>query len=251
MARGASYRDIVLADRPAGYWPLNDSGGSILDQSGRDLSGTVNGTLTRNVPGITAALPATRFDGTAAFVGLGAPAALDQISAWSLEAWVYPTGNVGGSGIISSQFNSNVQYELGFGPQDVSSTLGVGFYNGTWTTAVDPSGAIVGNVWYYIAGTWDSSNLILYKNGLQIATTGSGQVPGHDSPFWIGKRHDSTQFFPGTIQHVAVYARTLTAPQILAHYRARTLTPTRPVVGRNIAAAASATSLRSLLGVGT
>jgi hypothetical protein len=81
------------------------------------------------------------------------------------------------------------------------------------------------NLWYYIAGVYDGTNVMLYTNGvLAVSTPLSGTyAPNTTYPLTFGARPDSGSLpYGGFIDEPAFYTNALTASQIAAHYTAAT-----------------------------
>ena len=221
------YLNTILVDSPVGVWLLNEtSGTSAADSSGNGNSGTYTGGYTLSQSGPTNIGPATLFNGSSGYVALGAPSALNLTSAWHLEAWVYLTSTPNGSGIITEQqvsAGTSVLYELGFGQNGGGSTLGIGYIDtgGSWRLAT--SSALSLNTWHLVGGEYDGTNLRLFVDGGQVATSVPSAAPktGLDAVF-IGRRHgtDASPYFPGRIAAAAIYPSAIGLARHQAHYNA-------------------------------
>jgi hypothetical protein len=93
------YRDVVLADNPAGYWRLGESSGTVAaDATGGGNPGTYLGGVTLGVPGGLPGDPdrAARLDGSNDRVSMGDPASgvLDfGTSDFTVELWLRTSVN--------------------------------------------------------------------------------------------------------------------------------------------------------------
>jgi hypothetical protein len=83
------------------------------------------------------------------------------------------------------------------------------------------------NEWHHGAWTYDGSALRFYLDGLPAGNFSCpGSIRGDSAPsFYIGARGDrtSSEMFNGTIDEVAIYNRTLSAAEILAHAGAKSI----------------------------
>jgi hypothetical protein len=75
---------------------------------------------------------------------------------------------------------------------------------------------VVGNTWSYFAGTWDGTNQLVYKNGIQVGSS----VPGGtlDSITTTGVVSSSAEQLNGFLPVVEVYNRVLTAAELYQNY---------------------------------
>jgi hypothetical protein len=136
---------------------------------------------------------------------------------WTIECWVYPTGDtstyrtiwskrIANSGSASYQLYSNI------------STGYLTFYNGS--TSYSSSTALTLNTWTHLATVYDGTNVNIYVNGtrlLQSATT----ITEQNTAFTIGTTSSNTngsESYIGYISNlritkgVAVYTGAFTTP---------------------------------------
>ena len=197
--------DMVL------YWPFDEEVGTTAN----DVMGSNDGTLTNGpVWAVGKIGNALSFDGVNDYVALpDAASTLLNNVAGAISVWINPTA-VGDNDII-----------VGFGDTGTchGSTIGLGLWNvvrpwhclGDWdwhsTTPVSA------NEWTHLAYTWDDTTEYIYKNGqfsesrprnfnyaVGLARIGNG---------WWG---DSSNAFPGLIDELKVFNRTLSADEIEA-----------------------------------
>ncbi len=70
------------------------------------------------------------------------------------------------------------------------------------------------NTWYYLAGTYNGSEMVLYVNGnIESKKSHTGLIDKHDSPLWIGSAGDIRKF-NGIIDEVQIYNRALSEAEI-------------------------------------
>lgn len=221
------YIDFVLSDNPVAFWKLDEITGTVAaDSSLNGLSGTYTGGYTLGATPPANAPGAVLLNGSSGYVYCGAPAALNLTAAWTLEAWLYLTATPSGCGIISDVYaaGGNVLYELGFGTSvfSAASTLAAGYYTGSaWQIVVGPSLTL--NTWHHVTVVYNGTTLVLYVDGVQVATATPSQAPrAGNNGLYIGHRHDTTAspYFPGRIASAAIYGTALSAERISAHYNA-------------------------------
>ena len=167
---------------------------------------------------------AFQFDGSDDFVEMGAPVNLRMTTAFTLDAWIHPTGTGSGGSEGGIILNKEGEYEI------------ARFSDGTirWAIANTSPGwdwintgylALL-NQWTHIALTYDNGIIRSYVNGDLVHTfNGSGVIgdahPGLDN-FRIGGRQVASQFFAGLIDEVDVFDRALTDSEVQAIFNAGT-----------------------------
>jgi hypothetical protein len=91
--------------------------------------------------------------------------------------------------------------------------------------------------WYHVAVSWDGSVGKMYVNGVPVATSSSTNfVPNTSAAFTVGGRSDSSYFWGGVIQAVALYPTNLSDAQILNHFENGTNAAPSPSYASLIAA---------------
>jgi len=248
----AGYAVAILADGPAGYWPLdepvytppNPSTFPVAANSGT-LGAAANGTCQ---PGVTAGIagppfagfgapnPGVKLSGMAGNVALGSPAGLNFSGPISMVAWVKSTDSLGLRNIVSHGFRAVPDGEVEMRIQD-------GNYNvGSWgpdsgnpgegasSTGGLASGDAAGGIWVFLAGTYDGANWNLYRYDSLIAS-GPGTVGAmiFDAPWSIGSRGDTSvgdeRYFPGGIDEVAIFDKALTAAEVRSIFYSAQMSP--------------------------
>ncbi len=135
--------------------------------------------------------------------------------AGTITAWVKPL-SVGGNDVI-------VAFGSGSGGQGVGLGIwgNVYIYHHYGTYDWMSSTPVNANEWTFLAYTWDSTTEYIYKNGILSDTRprNFNYVPGNariGHGFW----GDTANAFPGLIDEITVFNRTLTAQEIAAIYNA-------------------------------
>lgn len=221
------YISRIVADEPVGYWTLNETNGDVVhDYSGNRYDGVYMGTPIVGVPNLAHDGYAVQFKQPSKDYIYIIHDVLPQTGPFTLEAWIKPTTvpaySDGSPAIVTHrEDNGSVHAVLGFNDYNSGSKDGrafIGFYDGYWTQLFDPNPVVAGQTYHY-AGTFDGANLILYRNGVQVASGNySRNASGGNGRIYIGRNGADEGYFNGVIDEVAVYTRALPANRILAHY---------------------------------
>lgn len=217
------------------HWKLDETSGQTIN----DSSGSNNGYLGADNTA-EAADPARitgkfnnglQFDGIDDLATISNSEDLNNLSAFTYTAWIYPTGfGGGGYGRIISKESSllNEAHFLVNGPS--GNTFGIGINN----TAGSNFGTLAGynsislNAWQHVAVTYDDSGdrkVRLYLNGnetsyqTQNAVTGTMKIT--DNPFILGNRISGVASFSGIIDNIKIYNYALTPQEIQDEYNSR------------------------------
>src|ERR1051326_7495892 len=139
------------------------------------------------------------FDGSTGYVSVQHNANQNIQNAITIDAWIMKKGNCTNNCIIVMKQISdgtccdNLRY--GILVIEPSHQIDFAFNNGSWTNVVLSNTTIQDNVWYHIAGTYDSNLSIakVYINGvLDNSALISGPIlPSTSGNLYIGR--DSTQ----------------------------------------------------------
>jgi len=244
--RASVYAQAVLADTPVGYWRLDertassttvqDLGSATPTVLAGGLTGAVMprngvavGTPTREVPGTLSDDPnnAYTFDGSSQYV---------QIA--DADDWSVFRSGVPGS--MECWFNPSTSPLTDQSPVAKGTTAAFEWSvlrNGVVTSFVvrNAAGSSIANIalgstaigtWYHLVVTWDGTTARTYVNGVAGATsTLSGTYTPGTGMLNIGRRADASQYFPGSVDEVAIYATQLSAARVLAHYNAGVNSP--------------------------
>lgn len=216
--RRATYVDAVLADAPLLFLRLGDASGTTMtDSSGNNRSGTYNGSPTLGTTGLIAGGDtAVSFSGAGGQYGL-----VNYDSSWmnaasfTWEAWIKPSSISGTQDFFCHSHTSLTSRWIA----RVSGT-GIEFY--TWSgsawTSISTS-ATAGTI-YHVAGTYDGTNMRLYKDGVLQSTSGSVGVSTSAVGFGIAGSANGAELYNGVSDEYAFYGTALSASQLLAHSNA-------------------------------
>lgn len=203
------YKEVILADNPIAYYPLNELSGSVAADI---MSSPVNGNIYNCTLGQTALSDALGtcyyFNGTNSRIELGSPSKFALSGSVSMEVWI--KGSYGNPFQIG--YNSGLRMQLG------------GIANMIFGSALKLSStALTNNTLYHIVFTCTSSQLCIYINGVLSASVSGGGWSGISSVSnsaigFAGAGYG--EYFNGYISNAALYNYELTAAQVLAHYNA-------------------------------
>jgi hypothetical protein len=225
------YVAAVQANSPVGFWRLNDTVPLLpVDVASNVVNASLNGAYRNNpkhqLPGalVASSDKASAFDANNNLMQVPYSATLNS-SNFTAEAWLEPTA-VQAPGDINVCAMASV---FASSPREgwliYQNSAGFEFrtYNQNGTTpAVDITGGPVIRpyTWYHVAVSWNGTVGKLYVNGALAATSASTTyVPNTSAAFTVGGRSDSSFFWGGVAQEVALYSSNLTDAQILAHYQ--------------------------------
>ena len=205
----------------AGYRFEEPSGTGVADMSGNARTGTATGTTI--VTGHNGR--GRSFNGTSDKISIADNAAL-RLGTFTLAAWVKltatPTNGQKMVMIEKDDTSGNANYALSV---ENNNNCSVGLAWEGWFQ--DSSGAVYDNcyavtmstgTWYFVVGTWDSTNLKLYINGvLEKTTNQSGHTPTTGTGvLMLGNEAGNAFWFNGVLDEARVYNRALTATEVRA-----------------------------------
>ena len=233
IAALADYPSTVSSLGPVAYWRLNETAtppaadvavnaGSLGDAAVAYYQGAASHPAPGALNGRTDS--AAAFDGTAGtFAFVPYNPALNPPAPFSAEVWLNPSvDNPSGTltcAISSGQFASPRSGWLIY-QSDTGWNLRMYNQNGTATSlSITGGGAPVTGTWHHLVVAYDGTNATLYVNGKSAATgTPTSYVPGASGGFAIGGRADSSFYWNGSADEVAIYNKALTAADVTAHY---------------------------------
>ncbi len=214
------YSNAVLADSPAGYWRLGDTGGTNAVNSAGGNNGTYTNGPALGQPSLLAgdtANASVRFDGTNDYVKIPTSSSLSPLGRVTLEAWIKPI-SLPTTGQFRSILTKAESYTLQFNGPRLEFTI---IQGGVRKRLQAPSGAVVAGTTYHVVGTYDGSTQRLYLNGKEVASTLlSGEIGVNSNPVTIGAWGGTEEFFNGTIDEAAVYPNAIGKVRVETHYQA-------------------------------
>jgi hypothetical protein len=227
LADGAtdSYAAEVLADRPIGYWRLDEASGTVARDAAGAHPGTYDPTCQLGAPGaLTSGDTAVRFDGASCVVTIGDAFEFSGSPSFSIEVWASPA-------IVDDQVRRFVSRSNGTSP-------GVGyqlafFSNAQWFEIFDGSADLMyvqsaspaAGAFEHVVIAVDSAAQSLYVDGaLAMQADFSLSVPSDPATVTfgdLGPSPGSYYKYQGVLDEIAIYDHALTAARVAAHYAAR------------------------------
>jgi hypothetical protein len=210
------------------------TGGSI-DSNGLYVGGAVAGTyqVTASDGGITGQAAVTisdtavpteaylSFDGSDDVVGVADAPALDLTTQITLEAWIRPN-TISDSKAQDRVISKTIDYEMTISTGDTGCDFGTSG-DVQWRATIGGQnqricgGSLTPGNWHHIAGTYDGSRMVLYVDGVPLATAErSGAIATNDVDLTLGNRPDAARGFDGDLDEVGIWNRALTAAEINA-----------------------------------
>jgi RHS repeat-associated protein len=217
----STYSTAVLNDGAIGYWRLGEtSGTTAADASPSGNPGTYTGSYTLGQPGAIYQDTDTAVKFTGGYVDINQSTSLMPPTALSVEAWVKPTSTADGTAIFASPTVANPYGNSGYMLYFTAGRLRMYVapnVNG-WTYAEAPP-IIPLNIWTYVVGTWDGSNIRIYLNGtLQATAPALGIAYGTPTANALIAKYAGGGTLSATVDEVAVYGTALSQTQISNHY---------------------------------
>ena len=213
---GTSYASAVLADNPLGYWRLGETSGTLADDAVGSANGTYSGGYTLNQPGALTgdSNGAVLLNGTSGYVRVPQQA-LPASLTW--EAWAKPTAYPGDTALVGQWDGTSGSMLY------LTSDFGGRVYlwiNGSFISAAAPAPG----AWHHFAGTYNGTAAAIYIDGALAAgpTPVAGPLTSAPRFLEMGTYNDAGGGkLNAAIDEVALYGQALSAPQVAAHYEAR------------------------------
>lgn len=222
------YRKLILSHGPRAYWRLGEPSGTVaVDETGAYngvYSPSSSGAWTGGTQGASGALTgdgdkAAQFTGAALGRVVRSSIPMSSAVKSTIECWLYRAASshiaVAGFGVNLQRFNIDAFSD---GNLYVAAEAGATAY----------SVCAIGTGWRHVAAVFDgaqsgnAARLTVYIDGVSQALTFTGTIPATLSSaigdFAIGYEVANNISSTGKLDEVALYARALTAAEILAHY---------------------------------
>lgn len=195
------------------YWSCDETSGNVLP----DLTGGNNGTISG------AALAAGKISNALSFNGDDVVDVADATELkpahFTIEAWIFINDTSGLADIVAKhQYSPDAGYELRLN-NGILEFVTAG--SSGWNTLSASTLSL--NTWHHVVATYNGSQMAIYVNGTQQASTSASSVSHSNSKLQIGG-HDTWEApgfergFHGYIDEVAIYSEALSADVILSHY---------------------------------
>ena len=186
------------------------AGTTVPDASGTGNTGAIAGATWSALGKYGGALS---FNGVSSRMDIADANSLDLTSAFTLEAWVYPTAAGGWRTIILKEQPNDLTYALyAGGDADRPS----GWANtGRFQHSVEGPSALPLYAWTHLVTTFDGSMLRIYVNGVLVRDfAASGTVTASSGKLRIGGNAVWGEYFKGRIDEVRIYNRALSLAEI-------------------------------------
>jgi YD repeat-containing protein len=215
-----TYLDQVLGHVPAGYWRLNEtSGTTATDSSGNSKNGTYGGTYTQNQTGLITGdtNKAVRFNtgGSAGKVTVtGMTGQLGtKLTAEGLVNWTAPTTNNTYNRVLARNWGSAGGWLLAVRRDSAGVHQAYFAVNKAGVVTEVKSAVTPGRM--HIAGTYDTTTLRLFVNGVEVATAPLASAALNTSASVLAGATLTTAL---TADELAVYGTNLSAAELKSHW---------------------------------
>jgi len=220
-----------LAANMVSRWKLDDKNGVAPSLTTSDSWGNSIGTLygtsgSQSYPQLQNSSECItngcyKFDGTDDYIDCGSSDSFNfTFGGVSISSWAKKGVNGTAMRIVhkGGQSNSNYDYSIGFNGDNAiffaAQKTSDSMTNGQKTTNAYTSLTD----WYYVVGTYDSSTLKIYVNGVLQAIGVSSTSNTATNALQLGQKLDNTQRMNGLLDDVRIYNATLSAYQIKQNY---------------------------------
>jgi hypothetical protein len=234
-----SYMKAVLADKPLGYWPLNEPAGSrkFLDRSGSDFHGWAMHKVAAGEEGpLDGRSRAIAFGGHG-YIDVGRRDELAAADALTIEAWMC----LAGTDKIGRVFSATAEQKDGIagwalavvppGMHDDLSLPGLVrliTYGGSYYDFRLAGLKALRDDWFHVAMVFDATNTARFFLNSEYRESVRGAAARKAEAAWVNIGGDPLapdDCLQGRLAHVAVYPRALNMEQIRHHYTQRNATP--------------------------
>jgi hypothetical protein len=233
---GGAYRAAILADQPLAYFRLGEASGTTAFDETCHFTASYEGSPQLGQSGAITADPntAVAFDGTGTRVRIDDPAhQLDFAGGapFTVEAWAWqpvpPTPTNTGHHHVFNHYDDglSLSQQVGYGLYFNATTSRFLFSvkEGNTVLAQQTASTVVISTWHYVAGVFDGTSIKIYLDG-DLAGNETGDVapvlPQTSVTFSIGNAFNGKQWFGGSVDELAIYAKALSAATIKTHYLA-------------------------------
>lgn len=218
--------DVDLSRGLIGHWKLD---GNAKDSTPYGNDGTVTG-ATLIADRKAKANSAYSFNVGTARINFGANATLRPSSGLAVGVWANPSNITADTTQLIVDMAQTGGYALVINNSASSTcpsqlTFQV-YVSGAYHRACTAKTVLTNNTWSHIAGTYDGANVVLYVNGVSVATTaiaGSISYSSLTTPLCLGNSANASSCatanpFAGSADDLHVYNRALGAASVMALY---------------------------------
>jgi hypothetical protein len=182
-----------------------NTGTTLTDASGKGNTGTaLNTTWTTGKYG-----SALAYNGVSSWSTVTSSVSLNLSNGLTLEAWVYPTSTGTWRTILMKELDA-IYYLYAAGNAGPGGGINISGYQEAFGTTVLPV-----NTWAHVAATWNRTTLVVYVNGVQVASKAiAGTLMTTTNPLRIGGNSKWGEYFAGKIDEIRIYNRALSSAEI-------------------------------------
>lgn len=220
-----AYGLAVYNSNPDLYWRLGETSGTVAaDSTSNEANGVYSGGVT---PGAAGAVAGTTNTAVTLNGGDGAVAAGTGVSnptVYSEELWFKTTTDQGGK-------------LIGFGTNQTGPSSGydrhVYMFNdgrlrfGVWTgetNVIDSADAYNDGTWHHLVATQGADGMKMFVDSVLVGTNAQTQAQAYDGYWRVGGDNtwggNTSSYFAGSIDEVAVYSTALSAATVKTHFQA-------------------------------
>jgi len=219
-------QSVSGANLVAYYKMSNGSGSTLTDDSGNGHNAELSGSPTWAVD----LLPdySLQLNGDGQYVNCGSSTDFNFSTALSVEAWIYPTDFKDqehlNTIVAKTDWSNEHSYgwTLRYGSDNETLNFNIGGGGGISWIDCRAEGVLTLNTWQHVAGTYDGSNIKLYVNGAEVATTPfAGSISNSSRELCIGTilNSDDPRYMTGQVDEVRIWNVTRSAEEILANMK--------------------------------
>lgn len=199
------------------FWPFGEASGATAYGGQGYSTATLTGGYTR---GANAGLPnlpqsaSTTLNGTTAYA-TATGSNLHPGDTLSIELWVKRTTIGTTQKLITAGANNDYSLMINSANKLVASKYSVGDFFVSTTTLTDTTR------WHHIVLTKSAATRNIYLDGVALTNDGTGNqtlTASGGSTVNIGRNHNNSEFFSGSIAFVAIYNTALSSTAVLDHY---------------------------------
>ena len=226
--RQATYEGLVLSMTPVGYWSLQETNGTVAEDSGSGGNdGTYNNTPMLGAPGPIARVAggsrSVSFNGTDEYVEINGVTE-DRNGSFTVAAWVKPL-NIAANADCPIARGAGVAF-TGWAWRQAGSRIALLVPNaaldGWLTTTECQTGVLVDDTWYHIAFVKNGADVLCYQDGIlaDSFTMASATMGDAGNPLVLGAGYNIglRDYWQGQEAHVTIINGVPTLEQIKTLY---------------------------------
>ena len=218
-----AYGSTVFDAAPDAYWRLGESSGTVAhDITPNGANGNYTGGVTLGVPGAIAGTSNTAVTLNGVDGLISSATSSTAPSVYSEEVWFKTTTTSGGKiiGFGSSPSGPSGSYDRHVYMVDNGQLI-----FGTWTgqeNLVTTPASYNDGTWHLLVATQGSDGMKLYVDGAVVGTNPQTAAQDYDGYWRVGGDTtwggNSSDYFAGTVDEVAVYSSELSSSQVADHF---------------------------------